>query len=170
MNTRKLFLSLLLLVIATFTSGLFAQSAEEAAKYGQLQEIQVPAAGKLGKFIKKADPNATALKISGELNEKDLAILFSLPNIAYLDMKDSRLVVGRYDYKEGKEKKWVILGTGDFLLMYSNTLKFLALPSKTMELIIPDNYFYSLDMLVVDGRYNITGTETSPNRFFYKLS
>ncbi len=166
MNTRNFFLSLLLLVTATFVSGLFAQSAEEAAKYGQLQEIQVPAAGKLGKFIKKADPNVTALKISGEINEKDLAILFSLPNIAYLDMKDSRLVVGRYDYKEGKEKKWVILGTGDFLLMYSNTLKFLALPSKTMELIIPDNYFYSLDMLVVDGRYNITGTETSPNRFF----
>lgn len=166
MNTRKFILSLLLLVTATFMGGLFAQSAEEAAKYGQLQEIQVPAAGKLGKFIKKADPNATALKISGEINEKDLAILFSLPNIAYLDMKDSRLVVGRYDYKEGKEKKWVILGTGDFLLMYSNTLKFLALPSKTMELIIPDNYSYSLDMLVVDGRYNITGTETSPNRFF----
>lgn len=166
MNTRKFFLSLLLLVTATFMSGVFAQSAEEAAKYGQLQEIQVPKAGKLGKFIKKADPNATALKISGEINEKDLAILFSLPNIAYLDMKDSRLVVGRYDYKEGKEKKWVILGTGDFLLMYSNTLKFLALPSKTMELIIPDNYSYSLDMLVVDGRYNITGTETSPNRFF----
>lgn len=160
MNTRKFFLSLLLLVTATFMSGVLAQSAEEAAKYGQLQEIQVPKAGKLGKFIKKADPNVTALKISGEINEKDLAILFSLPNIAYLDMKDSRCVVGRYDYKEGKEKKWVILGTGEFLLMYSNTLKYLVLPIGTSQLVTQDDYSYDLDMLVVDGMYNLTGSRS----------
>ena len=168
MNTRKFFLSLLLLVTATFMSGVLAQSAEDAAKYGQLQEIQIPAAGKLGKFVKKADPNATALKISGEINEKDLEILFSLPNIAYLDLKDSRCVVNRYDYKEGKEKKWFILGDNNFLLMYSNTLKYLVLPSKTLEIKVPDNYScsYSLDMLVVDGWYNTTGILMGDGRFF----
>ena len=165
MNTRKFFLSLLLLVTATFISGVFAQSAEDAAKYGQLQEIQVPKAGKLGKFIKKADPNVTALKISGELDAKDFALLFTLPNIAYLDLTNIQLSTSynqmRYEYKDGKEKKYIDVFKNELLLMCPNTLKYLALPSKTTKLIIPDGYSYSLDMLVVDGRYNITGTETS---------
>ncbi|MBQ3945542.1 MAG: hypothetical protein II670_08050, partial [Alphaproteobacteria bacterium] len=116
MNTKKLFLSLLLLVMATFMSGLFAQSAEEAAKYGQLQEIQVPAAGKLGKFIKKADPNATALKISGELNEKDLAILFSLPNITYLDLTDAQNIATTYEYKGKDGKQELKIDEDEFML------------------------------------------------------
>ena len=165
MNTRKFFLSLLLLVTATFMSGVFAQSAKDAAKYGQLQEIQVPKAGKLGKFIKKADPNVTALKISGELDAKDFALLFTLPNIAYLDLTNIQLSTSynqmRYEYKDGKEKKYIDVFKNELLLMCPNTLKYLALPSKTTKLIIPDGYSYSLDMLVVDGRYNITGTETS---------
>ena len=179
MNTRKLFLSLLLLVIATFTSGLFAQSAEEAAKYGQLQEIQVPAAGKLGKFVKKADPNATALKISGELNEKDLAILFSLPNIAYLDLSDAKNIATTYEYKDGKEKKRINLSIvddqnheKDFLLMCSSTLKFLALPDAVAQIIVPSEYSYSLEMLVVDGKYNKSGmyvlrTHTTPSNLSF---
>ena len=146
-------------------SGVFAQSAKDAAKYGQLQEIQVPKAGKLGKFIKKADPNVTALKISGELDAKDFALLFTLPNIAYLDLTNIQLSTSynqmRYEYKDGKEKKYIDVFKNELLLMCPNTLKYLALPSKTTKLIIPDGYSYSLDMLVVDGRYNITGTETS---------
>ena len=154
MNTKKFFMSLLLM-IATMFSSVFAQSAEEAAKYGQLQEIQVPAAGKLGKFIKKADPNVTALKISGTLNEKDLAILFSLPNIAYLDLLDAKCFVASYEYKVEKEKKSIDVDVvnGQFLLMYSNTLKFLALPKDTRYFKVPNGYSYSLDMLVTDGKY-----------------
>ena len=102
---KKFLISALLLVTASFVNGVFAQSAEEAAKYGQLQEIQVPAAGKLGKLIKKDDPTITALKLSGELNAKDWEILFSLPNIAYLDLWDAKNIAPTYEWKEGKEKK-----------------------------------------------------------------
>lgn len=162
---KKIILSLLLLVTATFMSEICAQSAAEAAKYGQLKEVSVQAAGKLRKFIKKADPNVTALKISGELDAKDFALLFTLPNIAYLDLTNIQLSTSynqmRYEYKDGKEKKYIDVFKNELLLMCPNTLKYLALPSKTTKLIIPDGYSYSLDMLVVDGRYNITGTETS---------
>ena len=165
MRTRRIIFSSLLLVIATMFNAAFAQSAEEAAKYGQLKEVSVPAAGKLGKFVKKADPNVSALKISGELDAKDFALLFTLPNIAYLDLTNIQLSTSynqmRYEYKDGKEKKYIDVFKNELLLMCPNTLKYLALPSKTTKLIIPDGYSYSLDMLVVDGRYNITGTETS---------
>lgn len=155
---KKLFFSLLLSVTAAFMSSIFAQSAEEAAKYGQLQEIQVPAAGKLGKFIKKEDSNVKALKLSGELNTKDLAILFSLPNITYLDMRNVTYVYDqgsyyKYEYKEGKEKKYICVEEYEFLLMCSNSLKFLALPKNTRKFKLTDGYSYLLDMLVIDGKY-----------------
>ena len=41
MRKRTIF-STLLLIVATMFSAFFAQSAEDAAKYGRLQEIQVP--------------------------------------------------------------------------------------------------------------------------------
>ncbi len=147
MNTRKFFLSLLLLVTATFMSEVFAQSAEEAAKYGQLQEIQLQKAGQLGKFIKKADPNATALKISGELNEKDWAILFSLPNIAYLDLGEATNIAKEYEWKEGKERKRTYLG--DYTtMMFSETLKYLVVEKNSKQLSFHKTR-YNLDKLVV---------------------
>lgn len=151
MNTRKFFLSLLLLVTATFMSGVFAQSAEEAAKYGQLQEIQVPAAGKLGKFVKKADPNATALKISGELNEKDLAILFSLPNIAYLDLSDAKNIATTYEYKGKDGKVELKIDPDEFMLLCGNSLKYLVMPKgKSIVSILPE-VNYVLDWLELSG-------------------
>lgn len=160
MRTSRIIFSSLLLIVATMFNAVFAQSAEEAAKYGQLKEVTVPAAGKLSKFVKKADPNVTALKITGAVNDKDLAILFSLPNIAYLDMKDAIMAMTRYDYTEGKEKKFILIPTYNFLLMYSNTLKYLALPAKTSQLLTLNDYSYDLDMLVVDGMYNLTGSRS----------
>lgn len=164
MRTRRIILSSLLLIIATMLNGVFAQSTKEAAKYGQLKEIQVPEAGKLGKSIKKADPNITALKVSGELNEKDWDIIFSLPNIAYLDLSGANSIAYKYEYKDGKEKKRIDLTIvddqsheKDFLLMCSSTLKFLALPDAVAQIIVPSDYSYSLEMLVVDGRYNKSG-------------
>lgn len=151
MNTRKFFLSLLLLVTATFMSGVFAQSAEEAAKYGQLQEIQVPAAGKLGKFVKKADPNATALKISGELNEKDLAILFSLPNIAYLDLSDAKNIATTYEYKGKDGKVELKIDPDEFMLLCGSSLKYLVMPKeKSIVSILPD-VNYALEWLELTG-------------------
>ena len=160
MRTPRIIFSSLLLIVATMFNAVFAQSAEEAAKYGQLKEVTVPAAGKLSKFVKKADPNVTALKITGAVNDKDLAILFSLPNIAYLDMKDAIMAMTRYDYTVGKEKKFILIPTYNFLLMYSNTLKYLALPAKTSQLLTLNDYSYDLDMLVVDGMYNLTGSRS----------
>ena len=143
MNTRKFFLSLLLLVTATFMSRVFAQSAEEAAKYGQLQEILLPKAGKLGKFIKKADPNATALKISGELNEKDWAILFSLPNVAYLDLYDAKNVATKYGVHEIDPK--------ELYLVLPNTLKFLVVPQDIHIVSLPNEPKYSFDVVIAKG-------------------
>ena len=89
---------------------MLAQSAEDAAKYGQLQEIQVPAAGKLGKFIKKADPNVMALKISGDFNEKDWELLYSLPNVAYLDLQDvHNNLIFRGVYNMGIKRAWTFV-------------------------------------------------------------
>lgn len=148
---KKLVLSLLLLVTATFMSGVFAQSAEEAAKYGQLQEIQIPAAGKLGKFLKKADPNATALKISGELNEKDLAILFSLPNIAYLDLSDAKNITTTYTYKGKDGKVELKIDEDEFLLLCGSSLKYLVMPKgKSIVSILPE-VNYALDWLELTG-------------------
>ena len=162
---RKFFLSLLLLVTATFTSGIFAQSAEEAAKYGQLQEIQVPAAGKLGKFVKKADPNATALKISGELNEKDLAILFSLPNIAYLDLSDAKNIATTYTYKGKDGKIELKIDEDEFMLLCGSSLKYLVMPKgKSIVSILPD-INYALDWLELTGdqRFINCGKERQRN-------
>lgn len=153
MNTRKFILSLLLLVTATFMGGLFAQSAEDAAKYGQLQEIQVPAAGKLGKFIKKADPNVTALKISGELNEKDWELLYSLPNVAYLDLQDIHNVATLYKYKnESGYKGEFVIQENELLLFCTESLKYLVVPRGVNVVSLSDNIKYSLDMLVSDSK------------------
>ena len=140
---KKFFLSLLLLVTATFMSGVFAQSAEEAARYGQLQEIQLPKAGKLGKFIKKADPNVTALKISRELNEKDWLLLYSLPNIAYLDLWNAKNVAKKYGAHE--------IDPSELYLVLPNTLKFLVVPHDIHIVSLPDKPKYSLDVVVAES-------------------
>ena len=151
MRTRSIILSTLLLIVATMFSAVFAQSAEDAAKYGQLQEIQVPAAGKLGKFVKKADPNATALKISGELNEKDLAILFSLPNIAYLDLSDAKNIATTYEYKGKDGKVELKIDPDEFMLLCGSSLKYLVMPKgKSIVSILPE-VNYSLDWLELTG-------------------
>ena len=165
---KKFFISALLLVAATFMSGVFAQSAEEAAKYGQLQEIHVPAAGKLGKLIKKDDPTITALKLSGELNAKDWEILFSLPNIAYLDLWDTKNIAPTYEWKEGKEKKSMelIKGTRNLTPMRNlSAVKFLAVPSATDGIAFSENTTYTLNMLVPNSK----GVGISPNISFEKL-
>ena len=136
-------------------SRVLAQSAEEAAKYGQLQEIQVPAAGKLGKFVKKADPNATALKISGELNEKDLAILFSLPNIAYLDLSDAKNIATTYEYKGKDGKVELKIDPDEFMLLCGSSLKYLVMPKgKSIVSILPD-VNYALEWLELSGEQKI---------------
>ncbi len=150
MNTRKFFLSLLLLVTATFMSGVLAQSAEDAVKYGQLQEIQIPAAGKLGKYIKKKDPNVTALKISGELNAKDWDVLYSLPNVAYLDLQNVTNVASVYKFKDNQGYHVEVeLSDGQILLNLPNTLKFLAVPQGAKNVLLPDDINYTFDMLVL---------------------
>lgn len=53
MRTRRVIVGSLLLIVATMFNAVFAQSAEEAAKYGQLKEVSVPAAGKLGNLSRK---------------------------------------------------------------------------------------------------------------------
>ena len=147
---KKLVLSLLLLVTATFMSGVFAQSAEDAAKYGQLQEIQIPAAGKLGKYIKKKDPNVTALKISGELNAKDWDVLYSLPNIAYLDLQNVTNVASVYKFKDNQGYHVEVeISEGQILLNLPNTLKFLAVPQGAKNVLLPDDINYTFDMLVL---------------------
>ena len=151
MRTRRVIVGSLLLIVATMFNAVFAQSAEEAAKYGQLQEIQVPAAGKLSKFVKKADPNATALKISGELNDKDLAILFSLPNIAYLDLTEAQNIATDYVHKGNNGKQELKIDGDEFLLLCGNSLKYLAIPkNKTIITILPE-ISYELDWLDING-------------------
>ena len=150
MNTRKFFIGLLLFVTATFTGEVFAQSAEEAAKYGHLQEIQVPAAGKLGKFIKKKDPNVTAVKISGELNAKDWDVLYSLPNVAYLDLQNVTNVAPVYKFKDNQGYNVEVkFSDGQVLLNLPNTLKFLAVPLGAKNVLLPDDIEYTFEMLVL---------------------
>ena len=151
MNTRKIIIGLLLLVTATSVSGVFAQSAEEAAKYGQLQEIQLSKAGQLSKFIKKNNPNVTALKLSGELNEKDLAVLFSLPNIAYLDLADANNIATTYVHKGIDGKNEFEIYENEFMLLCGNSLKYLVAPkNKSLISVLPDTN-YELDWFVVDS-------------------
>lgn len=171
MNTRKFFLSLLLLVTATFMSGVLAQSAEDAAKYGQLQEIQIPAAGKLGKFVKKGDPNATALKISGELNEKDLAILFSLPNIAYLDLSDAQNIATTYEFKGKDGKQEFKIDEDEFMLLCGNSLKYLATPKNKSVISILPEVAYEFDCLVLNDkiRFINCGKERTERYSNYRL-
>lgn len=165
MKTRKFFLSLLLLVTATFMGGLFAQSAEEAAKYGQLQEIQLPKAGKLGKFIKKADPNVKALKISGELNEKDWELLYSLPNVAYLDLQDVHNTATSYKYKraDGQKMEYIIT-ENELILFCTDALKYLAVPHNVVVVSLYGIVDYSLDMLVADYELVFAYTRTSDSQ------
>lgn len=168
MRTRRIIFSSLLLVVATMFNAVFAQSAEEAAKYGQLQEIQLTKAGQLSKFIKKEDPSVTALKLSGEFNAKDWEILFSLPNIAYLDLWDAKNIAPTYEWKEGKEKKSMelIKGTRNLTPMRNlSALKFLAVPSATDGIAFSENTTYTLDMLVPNSK----GVGISPNISFEKL-
>lgn len=153
MNTRKFILSLLLLVTATFVSGVFAQSAEEAAKYGQLQEIQLPKAGQLNKFIKKDDPNVTALKISGDLNAKDLSILFSLPNIAYIDLAEAKNITEKYIYKDDKGKHELVIKTNEFPLLCGNSLKYIIAPKGYFVLSVLPETNYALDWLVMGDSF-----------------
>lgn len=171
MNTRKFFLSLLLLVTATFMSGVLAQSAEDAAKYGQLQEIQIPAAGKLGKYIKKKDPNVTALKISGELNEKDLAILFSLPNIAYLDLSDAQNIATTYEFKGKDGKQEFKIDEDEFMLLCGNSLKYLATPKNKSVISILPEVAYEFDCLVLNDkiRFINCGKERTERYSNYRL-
>ena len=162
---KKLVLSLLLLVTATFMSGVFAQSAEEAAKYGQLQEIQLPKAGKLGKFIKKADPNVKALKISGELNGKDWELLYSLPNVAYLDLQDVHNTATSYKYKraDGQKMEYIIT-ENELILFCTDALKYLAVPHNVVVVSLYGIVDYSLDMLVADYELVFAYTRTSDSQ------
>lgn len=152
MRTHRIIFSILLLALATIFNAVFAQSAEEAAKYGQLQEIQIPAAGKLGKYIKKKDPNVTALKISGELNEKDLAILFSLPNIAYLDLSDAQNIATIYEFKGKDGKQEFIIDVDEFMLLCGNSLKYLAAPKNKSVISILPEVAYEFDCLVLNDK------------------
>lgn len=150
MRTRRIIFSSLLLIVATMFNAVFAQSAEEAAKYGQLQEIQVPAAGKLGKYIKKKDSNVTAVKISGELNAKDWDVLFSLPNVAYLDLQNVTNVASVYKFKDNQGYHVEVeISEGQILLNLPNTLKFLAVPQGAKNVLLPDDINYTFDMLVL---------------------
>ena len=60
---KNIFSSVLLpiLMVVVFTSEVFAQSAKEAAKYGELQEIQVVKPGSLKKSIKKVFRNISLI-------------------------------------------------------------------------------------------------------------
>ena len=150
-------------MVVVFTSEVFAQSAKEAAKYGELQEIQVVKPGSLKKSIKKGDSTITALKLTGQLDEKDLDILFSLPNIAYLDLEKAKNIATYYEYKIEKEKKSLRIDDSEFPLMCSNSLKYLVLPEKTKYLLFPLNITYNLDMLVIDGSFWPQGNLTYEN-------
>lgn len=164
MKTKRFILSTLLLIIATMFNAVFAQSAEEAAKYGQLQEIQVPKAGKLGKFVKNADPNVTALKISGELNEKDLVVLFSLPNVAYLDLQEAKVVATSYKFKDNFGNMTErFIGQNDLLLSCSDELKFLVLPHYVQKVALLKKPQHALDMLVADYRVKFIQPRRSPD-------
>ena len=162
---KNIFSSVLLpiLMVVVFTSEVFAQSAKEAAKYGELQEIQVVKPGSLKKSIKKGDSTITALKLTGQLDEKDLDILFSLPNIAYLDLEKAKNIATYYEYKIEKEKKSLRIDDSEFPLMCSNSLKYLVLPEKTKYLLFPLNITYNLDMLVIDGSFWPQGNLTYEN-------
>lgn len=165
MRTRRIIFSSLLLIIATMFNAVFAQSAEEAAKYGQLQEIQVPAAGKLSKFVKKADPNITALKISGELNSKDWELLYSLPNVAYLDLQDVHNTATIYKYKhpDGLKSEYVI-EENELLLLCTNALRYLVIPHNIIIVSLHGDVEYSLDMLVADNELTFIYNRTENYR------
>lgn len=151
MRTSKIIVCSLLLSFATMFSSVFAQSTEEAAAYGQLQEIQVPEAGRLKKFIKKADPNVKALKISGELDENDLAILFSLPNIAYLDLLDAVNIATTYTYKGKDGKIELKIDEDEFMLLCGSSLKYLVMPKEKSIVSILPEVTYTLDWLELTG-------------------
>lgn len=160
MRTRRIIFSSLLLIVATMFNAVFAQSAEEAAKYGQLQEIQVPAAGKLGKYIKKKDSNVTAVKISGELNAKDWDVLFSLPNVAYLDLQNVTNVAPLYKFKDNQGYNVEVeLSDGQILLNLPETLKFLAVPMGAKNVLLPNNIRYTFEMLVLGSGTVFLGYE-----------
>lgn len=160
MRTHRIIFSILLLALATIFNAVFAQSAEEAAKYGQLQEIQVPQAGKLGKYIKKKDPNVTAVKISGELNAKDWDVLFSLPNVAYLDLQNVTNVAPLYKFRDNQGYNVEVeLSDGQILLNLPKTLKFLAVPMGAKNVLLPDNINYTFEMLVLGSGTVLLGYE-----------
>lgn len=152
---KKLFTFLFALLACT---GLWPQSAEEASKYGRLQEIHLPQAGKLGKYIKKDDPNVTALKILGELNEKDWYVLYSLPNMAYLDLGDATNIARYYEWKDGKNRVYRTIESKYMLLLFPQTLKYLVV-QKNAEGFYTEKKHYDFDKLVVSCAFDFRKAE-----------
>ena len=164
---KNIFSSVLLpiLMVVVFTSEVFAQSAKEAAKYGELQEIQVVKPGSLKKSIKKGDSNVKAIKVSGELNAQDWAIIYSLPNIAYLDLHD---VMCKETIMEQKHLDKFIsfpsyndpsISSNELLLLCNNTLKFLVLPEGIQTLYFYGDRHYTLDMLCTSEHVYLMSTK-----------
>ena len=164
---KNIFSSVLLpiLMVVVFTSEVFAQSAKEAAKYGELQEIQVVKPGSLKKSIKKGDSNVKAIKVSGELNAQDWAIIYSLPNIAYLDLHD---VMCKETVMEQKHLDKFIsfpfysdpsISSHELLLLCNNTLKYLVLPEGIQTVYFYGDRHYTLDMLCTSEHVYLMSTE-----------
>ena len=164
---KNIFSSVLLpiLMVVVFTSEVFAQSAKEAAKYGELQEIQVVKPGSLKKSIKKGDSNVKAIKVSGELNAQDWAIIYSLPNIAYLDLHD---IVCKETVMEQKHLDKFIsfpsyndpsISSNELLLLCNNTLKFLVLPEGIQTVYFYGDRHYTLDMLCTSEHVYLMSTK-----------
>ena len=164
---KNIFSSVLLpiLMVVVFTSEVFAQSAKEAAKYGELQEIQVVKPGSLKKSIKKGDSNVKAIKVSGELNAQDWAIIYSLPNIAYLDLHD---VMCKETIMEQKHLDKFIsfpsyndpsISSHELLLLCNNTLKYLVLPEGIQTVYFYGDRHYTLDMLCTSEHVYLMRTE-----------
>ena len=164
---KNIFSSVLLpiLMVVVFTSKVFAQSAKEAAKYGELQEIQVVKPGSLKKSIKKGDSNVKAIKVSGELNAQDWAIIYSLPNIAYLDLHD---IVCKETVMEQKHLDKFIsfpfysdpnISSHELLLLCNNTLKYLVLPEGIQTVYFYGDRHYTLDMLCTSEHVYLMSTE-----------
>lgn len=164
---KNIFSSVLLpiLMVVVCTSEVFAQSAKEAAKYGELQEIQVVKPGSLKKSIKKGDSNVKAIKVSGELNAQDWAIIYSLPNIAYLDLHD---VMCKETIMEQKHLDKFIsfpsyndpsISSNELLLLCNNTLKFLVLPEGIQTLYFYGDRHYTLDMLCTSEHVYLMSTK-----------
>ena len=164
---KNIFSSVLLpiLMVVVFTSEVFAQSAKEAAKYGELQEIQVVKPGSLKKFIKKGDSNVKAIKVSGELNAQDWAIIYSLPNIAYLDLHD---IVCKETVMEQKHLDKFIsfpfysdpsISSHELLLLCNNTLKYLVLPEGIQTVYFYGDRHYTLDMLCTSEHVYLMSTK-----------